>query len=219
MKSFVIIGLGRFGRALAMRLFEMGYEVLAIDKDEDKVYDIADNVTQAVCVDLMDAGVIKELALGEYDAAIVAIGNELADSILVTMQLKEIGIKYVLAKAMDENHKKVLTKVGADRVIIPENDAGIRVASQLAGQNVFDVIDISDQYSIADIAVPSQWYGKTLAELDIRRRYSVNVIALKDREKGMITTISPKPDSPLSENEAMVVIGENDNLQILYGLK
>lgn len=219
MKSFAIIGLGRFGRALALRLFEMGYEVLAIDKDEDKVYEIADQVTQAVCADLMDAGVIKELGLAEYDTAVVAIGNELASSMLVTMQLKEIGIKYVLAKAMDENHKKVLTKVGADRVIIPENDAGQRVASQLAGQNVFDVIDISDEYSIADIAVPSQWYGKTLAELDIRRKYSVNVIALKDKTTGMITTIAPRPDSPLSGNEAMVVIGENENLRVLYGLK
>ncbi|MDO5396874.1 MAG: TrkA family potassium uptake protein [bacterium] len=219
MKSFAIIGLGRFGRSLAMRLFEMGYEVLAIDKDEDKVYEISEQVTQAVCADLMEAGVIRELALEEYDTAVVAIGNELAASILVTMQLKEIGIKYVLAKAMDENHKKVLTKVGADRVIIPENDAGLRVAAQLVQQNVFDVIDISDEYSIADIAVPSQWYGKTLTELDIRRKYSVNVIALKDKETGMITTIAPKPDCPLSENEAMVVIGENDNLRVLYRLK
>lgn len=219
MRSFVVIGLGRFGRALALRLFEMGHEVLAIDKDNDKISEIADHVTQAVCADLMDNGVMEELGLGDYDTAVVSIGNELSDSILITMQLKEMGVKYVLAKAQDDNHKKVLEKVGADRVIIPENDAGLRVASQLVEQNVFDVIDISEKYSIADIAVPKSWYGKTLAEIDVRRKYSINVIALKDKASGCVTTIAPKPDYPLSSDDVLVVIGENKHMQILYNVK
>lgn len=219
MKSFAVIGIGRFGLAIAIKLFELGHEVLAIDKDPDKVDEIADSVTQAVCANPMEPGVISELAINECDVVIVAIGNNLSDSILITMMLKEYGTKYVIAKAQDENHRKVLQKVGADQVVIPEYDAGIKMASQLVSESVFDVIDISDKYSIADLAIPHTWIGKTLVQLDLRRKYGINVIAVRHKDTGKITTISPVADHAFTDNDIIVIIGKKEDINILHKIK
>lgn len=218
MKSFAVIGMGRFGTALATTLFDLGHEVLAVDINAEKVDEIADHVTQAVCANVIEPGVIAELALKDYDAAVVAIGSNLSDSILAAMMLKESGSSYVIAKAQDENHRKVLQKVGADQVIIPEFDAGAKMAARLVSDNVFDVIDISPDYSIADVVIPGKWRGKTLIQLDLRRNYGVNVIAVKSRETGSITTISPRPDYVFSNNDILVVIGENNNINAINNI-
>ncbi len=219
MKSFAVIGLGRFGQAVAMKLFDMGYEVLAIDKEQENVDAIADCVTQAVCADLMEAGVMNELGLKDYDTVVVGIGNNLSDSILITMQLKEQGVKEVIAKAQDANHRKVLQKVGADRVVIPEQEEGIKMAMQLVSENVFDFIEISPKYSIVDVKIPKSWTGKTLVQLNLRRNYGVNVIAVKERVSGAVKTISPNAEHALSEDDIIVVIGENSMIEAINNIK
>lgn len=219
MKTFAVIGLGRFGAAVAIQLFNMGYEVLAVDKSAENVNEVADFVTQAVCADPMESGVMRELGIKNYDTVIVAIGTNMADSILITMALKEAGVKKVVCKASSEDHKKVLQKVGADVVIIPEHEAGIKLAANLVSENVFDVIDISDEYSIADLIIPQGWQGKTLMDLDLRKKYGINVIAIKDRASGKIATISPNPTHSFKVNDIMVVVGKNEMIQAISKLK
>jgi len=219
MKTFAVIGLGRFGNAVAVQLFNMGYEVLAIDKNSEKVAEIADLVTQAICADPMETGVMREIGIKACDTVIVAMGSNMADSILITMALKEMGIRKVVCKASGEEHKKVLQKVGADSVIIPEQEAGVKLAARLVSENVFDVIDISDEYSMVDLIIPSSWHEKTLIELDLRRNYGINVIAIKDKASGRITTISPDPAHVFDVNDIMVVVGKNEMINAISKLK
>lgn len=217
MKSFAVVGLGRFGRAVAEKLFEMGCEVVAIDKDMDVVNGVADRVTKAVCADLKENGVIAELGMTGYDAVVVAM-TELSDSILITLMLKEAGVKKVVCKAKDANHMKALQKIGADFVEIPEQNAGIKTAVRLVSSNVFDLLDASGRYSIADVRVPKKWRGKDLVELNLRREYGVNVIAVKNAQSGKVSTILPSPEYRFTEHDTMVILGETKVIDILNKL-
>ncbi|MCD8391443.1 MAG: TrkA family potassium uptake protein, partial [Firmicutes bacterium] len=151
MKTFAVIGLGRFGRTVASQLFSMGYEVLAVDINEELVNDISPFVTYAAAADAKDEAVLKELGVRNYDCAVVGITENLSDSILITLLLKEMGVKRVLCKALDENHKKILDKIGADYVIIPEDEVGVKTALHLASNSFFDWAELSSRYGIGDI--------------------------------------------------------------------
>ncbi len=218
MKTFAVIGLGRFGTAVAVQLFNMGYEVLAIDKNMDLVNAAADYVTRAVCGDAKEESVLKALGIRNYDCVIVAIGGDITDSVLVTLMLKEAGIKRVVCKAMNIQHKKVLEKIGADSIIIPEQEAGIKTAISLVSNNILDIINLSDKYSIADVAVPKYWVGKTIAEIGVREKHSVTIVAVKDRENSEEINVTPLPSYVFKKSNIAVVIGTTQAINELTRL-
>lgn len=191
-KSYAVIGLGRFGTAVAKELAKGGADVLAIDINEENVSDVAEYVTHAVKADITDADTMKTLGIGNVDTVIVAVGRSMEASILATITAKELGVPYVITKAQDEMHSKILTKVGADRVIIPEKESGIRIARTLNNGNCLDFIELSEHVSMVEIPVRQEWVGKNLRELDFRRRYKVNVIAYEAKEKELIVNIPPE---------------------------
>lgn len=214
MKQFVVIGIGRFGSALAKRLYDLGHDVLVIDTDEDEIQKISDKVTHAVTADASDEGVLKSLGVRNFDVAVVAIGSDIQASIITTLMLKDIGVKYVVAKALNDLHAKVLYKVGADRVVFPERDMGERVAHNLIATNILEFIELSPEYSIIEFTVPHNWIGKNLRDLNLRVKYGVNVVALKGSNDDTINA-APMADDSIKEDTILVVIGSNENLKRL----
>lgn len=211
-KSFVILGLGRFGQSVAKTLYELGHEVLAIDGNEEIVQAMSGCVTHAVEGDCRDENVLSAIGVRNFDVAVVAIGQDMQSSILVTVMLKDMGVKYVVAKAQSMVHAKVLGKIGADRVIFPERDMGIRVAHILSDTNFVDFIELSEDYSIVEITCPEKWIGKTLRELDVRVKYGVNIMAIKNGEG---INVSPQAEEVLSAGDMLIVIGSNDDLNLI----
>lgn len=210
MKQFVVIGCGRFGSSVARTLYEMGNEVLAIDKDEEKVQEISDSVTHAVQADVMDEGVLRELGIQNFDIVVVSIGSDLEASIMATLIAKELGIKTVIAKAQSDLHGKVLSKIGADKVVFPERDMGVRVAHNLASTNILDFIELSPDYSIVEITAIPEWENNTLKELRLPTKYGINVMAIK-REK--FINVSPYADDMILKGDVLVVIGSTEDLK------
>lgn len=211
-KQFAVIGLGRFGSSVAKTLYSLGNEVLAIDSEEDVVQEIADSVTHAVQMDATDENALRSLGIRNFDIAVVAIGSDIQSSIMVTLLVKEMGVKYLIAKANNDLHAKVLHKIGADRVVLPEKDMGVRVAHNLMTTNILDYIELSPDYSIAEMEVPEEWSGKTLRELDLRVRHGVNVMAIK-RENSI--NISPSAGDRLLFGDVIVAIGGTEELSRL----
>ena len=211
MKQFVVIGLGSFGMSLAKTLYEMGNDVLVIDKDEELVQSMAGLVTHAVRADATDENVLKSLGVKNFDVAIVAIGKNMESSIMITMLVKEMGVKYVIAKAHNELHARVLYKVGADRVVMPEKDMGIRVARNVFSSNLIDLIEFSKEYSIAEILPIEEWFHKTLRDINMREKYGLNVIAAKKLNDEII--LSPGPDYVVDEGDVLVVCGKNTDIK------
>lgn len=211
-KQFLVIGLGRFGSSVAKTLAELNYEVMAIDQDEDAVNDISPFVTQAVVADASDDQVLADLDAGSFDAAVVSIGADGRDSILISMLCKEAGIPLVIAKATDDRHAKILRRVGVDRVIFPERDGGARLARSLVAPNVLDMMDLPDGYQIAEVAAPASWIGKTLMQLNVRRVFGLSVIAIRHSTK---LEASPAADSRIEACDALVVLGKQDDIDAL----
>lgn len=211
-KEFVVFGLGRFGKSVATTLAESGCEVLVVDDSEDKIKDIADLVTYAVKANVTDAETLSTLGIGNFDGAIVAIGENLEASVMVTILVKEMGIPYVLAKAQTELHAKILKKVGADMVVFPEKETGIRIAHNLMSGNFFDAVELSSTYSLMDIDALDEWDGHSLKELNLRAKYKINVIGIKKHDE---LDINPDADIPLSKDDVLVVIGNNEVLNRL----
>ncbi|MGB3366167.1 MAG: TrkA family potassium uptake protein [Acidaminobacteraceae bacterium] len=209
-KQFVVIGCGRFGSSVAKKLYDLGAEVMTVDKNEETVQNIADFVTYAVQADATDENTIKSLGIRNFDVAVVSIGGDIQSSILVTLMLKELGVKYVVAKAQNDLHGKVLYRIGADRVVFPEREMGIRVASNLVSDNILEYIQLAPDYSIMEIVALSSWIGKTLKELDMRNEYGINVMAIKHGDEIDITISAGEV---LEEGDVLVVIGHNDNLE------
>lgn len=212
MKQFAVIGLGRFGSSLAMTLSRMGYDVLAVDTNEEKVNNIKDMVTHAVQVDAMDEQALKSLGMRNFDVVIVAIGQDIQSNILVTVMLKEMGIKKVVSKAVTELHGKVLERVGADKVIFPERDMGARLAQALVSKNIMDQINLSPDYSIIELMAPDDITGKTLAEGALRVKHGVTVLAIR---RGNDVIISPGAKHVVQSGDVLVVVGRNDKLKDL----
>ncbi len=208
--QYAVIGLGRFGSSLAEELLKLGYEVLGIDVDEEAVEEMSDKLTHVVVADSTEEEVIRSLGIRNFDCVVVAIGNDIQANILTAILLKDIGVKTVVAKALSELHGKVLNKIGVDRVIYPERDMGIRVAHQLVSPNLLDYIELSNDYTIAELAVPKRLAGRTLKELDPRARYGCSVVAI-NRKNGVI--IAPTAEDTFEERDVMVVIGTNEQIE------
>jgi trk system potassium uptake protein TrkA len=208
-KQYVVIGLGRFGTSVAKTLYALGNDVLAIDSDESIVQEISDSVTHAVQLDATDENALRSIGIRNFDVAVVTIGSNVQSSVMVALLIKELGVKYIIAKAHNELHAKVLYKIGADRVVLPEKDMGIRVAHNLVSSNILDYIELSPDYSIAEIVSPKEWHGKNLRELNMRANYGINVMAIK-RENDV--NISPTAEDIIEPGDVIVAIGGSDEL-------
>lgn len=215
MKSYIVVGLGRFGTEVACKLMEQGCEVLAIDTSSELVQQLSDDVTHAVVGDARDKSVLRALGTKDFDCGIVAIGDSLADSVLATMNLKELGVPYIVCKAHDETHRQVLLKLGADRVVIPEKENAARLAKSLSSPNVLDYIELSEDYGIIEVPAPGTWEDKSLIELNVRARLGVNIIAVK-RSGGI--TVSPAADFRIAKGDVMVVLGDTQALKAVQKL-
>ena len=215
MKSYIVVGLGRFGSETAVRLQELGGEVLAIDRSSELVQQISNSVTQAVVGDARDIEVLKALGAQDFDCGIVAIGGSLADAVLATMNLKELGVPYIVCKASDETHRQVLLKLGADRVVIPEQEHADRLAKNLSSPNVLDYIELSEEYGIIEIPAPKGWVGKSLKELNVRAKLGVNIIAVEAAGK---INVSPAADYRIGKEDIMVVLGDTAALDAVQKL-
>ncbi|WP_270349786.1 TrkA family potassium uptake protein [Megamonas funiformis] len=215
-RQFAVVGLGRFGRNIAKSLHEMGYDVLAIDKDMEKVQDFSHEVTHVVQADTTDEEALRSLGILNFDVVIVAIGDDTEANIMTTLQLKEIGVPYIVAIAKSPLQIKVLEKIGANRIVAPERDMARRVAYNLASTNIMDYIELSPKFSIVEIAIPKAIRNKTLSESNIRARYGLNVVAIK-RHDNLI--ISPLPTEVLLENDIAIVVGSNESINGLEALE
>ncbi|MBU3160511.1 TrkA family potassium uptake protein [Clostridium frigoris] len=214
-KQFVVIGLGRFGTSVAETLYALGNDVLAVDYDEEVVQNISDSVTHSVQVDANDENSLRALGIRNFDCAVIGIGDNIQSSILATVLVKELGVKYVITKATNALHAKVLYKIGADRVVFPERDMGERVAHNLVSSNILDYIELSPDYSIAEVVSPVEWNGKTLRELNIRAKYGISVMAIKRNND---IDISPSADNIIEPGDIIVAIGSIQELNTLENL-
>lgn len=210
MKQFAVIGLGRFGSSLARELVNEGLEVLGIDRDEEIVDEMSNVLTHVVVADSTEEETLRSIGIRNFDCAIVAIGDDIQASIMTAILLKDLGVKMVVAKALSELHGKVLERLGVDRVIYPERDMGIRVAHQLVNPNLLDYIELSKEYTIAELSVPGCLNGKTLKELDPRAKYGCSVVAI-NKKNGVI--IAPTAADILNERDVMVIIGTNKQIE------
>ncbi len=215
MKSYIVIGLGRFGAEVACKLCELGGEVLVMDTNSELVQQVSSSVTHAVVGDARDKEVLRALGARNFDCAIVAIGDSLADSVLATMNLQELGVKHIVCKAHDETHRQVLVKLGADQVVIPEQENAVRLARNLLNPNVLDYIELSDEYGIIEVPVPHRWMGKSLKQLNVRAKLGVTIIAVK---RGGRISVSPAADDMLMEGDVVVVLGDTDALNTVQKL-
>ncbi|MCP3761850.1 TrkA family potassium uptake protein [Domibacillus sp. A3M-37] len=208
-KEFVVIGLGRFGSSICRELSEQGMEVMAIDKDEDRVNEFASIASHAVVADTTDESVLKSLGIRNFDHVIVAIGDDIQSSILTTLMLKEVGVKKVTAKAQNDYHEKVLLKIGADQVVHPERDMGRRIANNIVSNNVLDYLELSDEHSIMEIIANETLAENTLIDLDIRARYGINIVAIK---RGKEIIVSPQADEAIHLNDILIIIGADNDI-------
>lgn len=208
-KEFVVLGLGRFGMSIAKTLAMSGCEVMAVDSREELVQDISEYVTHAVRADVSDAEAMRSLGIENMDAAIIGIASNMEASIMATILAKEVGIPYVVAKANSDMHARVLEKVGADKIVFPEREMGERIARNLISGNFIDMVELSDDFSMVEMAMPADWVGKSLKQLNIRRNHGINVIAKKTGDK---VDINMNPDEPLREDSILIIIGDNKRL-------
>lgn len=214
-KEIAVFGLGRFGLNVAKTLYRLGHTVLAVDKDEGRVQGAVDHSTRALQADVTDDEAIKAMGIDRFDAAVVAIGSRLEDSVLAAMVLKEHGVKHILAKASSERHGRLLERVGADRIVFPERDMAIRTAKTIVSANVLDLIEITPDVSIEEMTAGGRLVGRTLAELDLRARYGVTIIAVR---RGSRVIVSPGADEMIMADDTLVTIGSNGELARLETL-
>ena len=211
-KSYAVIGLGQFGMSVAETLAESDCDVLAIDAREENIQEIADKVTYAVRADVREPEVLRTLGVQNVDVAVIAVAENMEASIMATMQAKDLGVPYVLAKAMNALHGKILEKIGADRVIYPEQSMGLRVARNLMSGGFLDVFELSTEFSMAEFPVPTEWIGKSLQELQLRESHDINIIAIK---VGDDVEINLDPVKPLEADWHLMAIGKNKVLERL----
>ena len=211
-KSFAVIGLGKFGRSIVMEMMRAGADVLAIDMDEEKVKRVADYVTCAVQADVRDVDAMESLGISNMDGVVIGMTANLDAAIMATIYAKEAGVPYVLVKVQDELHEKILKKVGADRVIIPEKESGIRVARNMVSGNFLDFIELSDRVKLIELKVKPEWVGHSLRELDLRKKHALNVIAVRQDGELMV---NQDPDMPLDSNITLLVTIDKKDMRKL----
>ena len=208
-QSILVIGLGRFGWAAALELMRLGHDVMAVDRDETIVNDIAPEVTHALQLDATDVDALKGIGAGEFDHAIVAISGSAEPSVFTTMALKQLGVGNVVAKAGSALHGAILERVGADRVVYPEREMGVRVAHLFAYPNVVDYIDVSPEFGLVMLRPPAAFIGRTLRELDPAGRYQLTPVALRRGER---LTVNPADDERIEAGDMLIVVGRDDGL-------
>lgn len=217
-KQFGVIGLGRFGSAIATTLAELGHDVIGVDGNEEHVHQLADVITHAIQLDATDAKALRAASMQDVDVAVVSIGENIESSLLVVMQLRELGIETIVAKAVTPLHGRILEKLGVSRVIFPEREMAIRVAHSLVMPNVIDYIELSRDFSIVELPAPEHFVGRTLKQLELRPRFGLTLIAIKrrsDESKAVVTNISPTADETIRQGDVLALLGSNDRLSQL----
>ncbi|UUV99027.1 potassium channel family protein [Vagococcus luciliae] len=213
-KTFAVIGLGRFGGSVCRELVESNQEVLAIDNCEDRVNEYMNIATHTVLANAQDEATLRSLGLRNFDHVIVTIGEDIQASILVTLMAKEMGVPHITAKAQNEYHGRVLEKVGADLVVHPERDMGFRLGHKLTSNNMIDFIELSDDYSLAEIRVNyKQFFNKTIQEINFRKHYNVTIVAIRRGKNDLI--VSPPAEQVILEGDVLLVVGHNDDVDYL----
>jgi len=214
MKQFLVIGLGNFGFYLATHLYNKGHDILAIDKKPDLVQDIKDNVTQAIVADATNARTIESLGIKHVDTAVVSIGSVLSNSILAVLNLQEIGIKHIVAKAINDPHRRILEKLGVDEIPFPEKDNAILMAERLHNPSLIDYLPFMKGFGIIELSVPKNFIGQTLRQINLTNRYGVQVVAIKEMLSEKIHFI-PKADHVLKGSDILILLGSDDGLEKL----
>lgn len=216
MKQIIVIGCGRFGSAAAKTLTKLGHDVMVVDQSTDIIKDISEYVAHAVQMDAIDEASFRTLGLRNFDVAIIAIGSDVQASIMATLIAKEAGVPLVIAKAANETHGRVLSKIGADKIIYPERDMGMRVAYGLVTPNIMDVIEFSPDYSIIETVALQSWEGKSLKDLNLSRQYGLTVIAVRAGEQ---INVVPSSETVINRDDVVVILGSNKNLKIIGDIK
>ncbi len=218
MRQFLVVGLGRFGRSIAETLYKHNETLLAMDKDEDLVQDAINNniLDNAIVVDATDSSTLKNLGIHNFDVAFVCIGTDIQASILIALTLKEIGVRKVIAKALTESHGKVLQKIGVDEIVYPETYMGKRMAMREIEPNMIEHIKFSDDHILLELKTPRSFVGKSLLELDLRKKFQINVIGVKNKDGNVL--ISPGPETKIDEGDTLVVITDNSTAKKLREL-
>lgn len=211
-KNIIVLGLGRFGMSVATKLFEEGFYVTAVDSNYELIEKMANKVSSAIQADITEEIAMHSLGINNYDVAIIATGSDLEASIEATLICKDSGVKEVIAKASSNQHARILSKIGADRIVFPEFDTGQRLAKSLSGPSLMEIIDFSDEISLIKIKARKSWIGKSLVDLDFRKRYQMNVIAF-ERDNHMI--IDFDPNLLIEEDDTIVLIGEKENAKAI----
>ena len=211
-KQFVVLGLGIFGSTLVKTLSQFGREVIAIDKDSENVQRVSEFATKAVIGDVTDIQFLTDLGLDDIDVGIVAIGDRLEDSILATMNLKELGVPYVIVKAKNKRFKVVLERIGADHVVRPEKEMGEKIARTLLRKNIKDLIELDEENCIVEMKVPQSWIGKSLSQLDLRKLYSINVLGKRDPKTHKLE-VPVDPSASIKMNDTFLVLGQTDKIE------
>lgn len=213
-QSYAVFGLGRYGRSVAEELVENGAEVLAVDANEDIVNAAIDRIPYCKCADVTDPEVIKQLGIANFDVVIIAMATDLEASVMATMLCKEAGVKTIIAKCASEMNCKILSKVGADRVVFPESESGIRLAKNLLSSGFVDIIELSKDVSMVELEVKPEWEGRSLLELNLRKKHSINIVAIiQDND----IYINIDPEKPLEKSMKLIVIANTTKLNKLIG--
>lgn len=208
-KSYAVFGLGRYGIAVARELADSGAEVIAVDSDERIVNAAASELPICKCADITDPEVIRQLGIANVDVVIIAMANNLEASVMAVTLCKEIGVKTVIAKCANEMHQKILSRVGADKVVFPENESGIRLAKNLLSSGFVDMVSLAKNVSMIELDVKPEWRGKNLIELNLRKKYSINVVALR---RGDMVSVDIDPHEPLTDRVKLIVIANAEKL-------
>ena len=208
-KTYAVLGLGRYGTAVARELVDNGCEVIAIDLDQKLVNDAAAYIPICKCADVTDPEVIERLDIGSVDTVIISMASNLEASVMAVTLCKEAGVKTVIAKCANEMQQKILTRVGADQVVFPENESGIRLAKNLLSSGFIDMISLSKDVSMVELDVKGEWVGKNLIELNLRKKYGFNVVAIKNRDR---VEVNIDPEKPLSADDNLIVIANVSSL-------
>lgn len=214
-RSFAVIGLGRFGSAMATTLAGLGHDVIGIDSDEDKVRALADLVSLAAELDATDEKALRASGIKDVDVAVVSIGERMESSLLVVTLLREIGIKHIVAKAVTSLHGRILEKLGVTRVVFPEREMAVRIAHSLVVPNVLDYIELSKDFSIVEVPAPAEFVGKTLRDIGLRARFGLTTIAIRHatrQSEAEASNIAPGPDDIIQAGDVLALLGSNERL-------
>lgn len=215
MKSFIVIGLGRFGTAVAEELYALGHEVLAIDREEGCAQRVSEIVTHTIIADAKDESVLQSIGVRNFDGVIICM-TDIEDSVMIALMLKDMGAKYIIAKSKSKQHSRMLELIGVDRIVFPEQDMGVRLAQTISSRRALDFIELSPDYAIVELPLPNVWQDKTLAEIGVRKQFGINVLAVRRGEKEI--QVSPQAEFLLKHGDVLIVVGKNQNIRKLEKL-